>query len=213
MTREGKGGFIIAATIQTMTQTLSSKAVHPESRAAWRGRLETNHVRTEGVCLVGYKKATGKPRLQYEAAVEEALCFGWIDSKVGKLDDERSMLWFAPRKPRTGWSAPNKARVERLLAAGRMKPAGLAKVAQANADGSWNALDGVEKLEVPPDLRAALAGYPNASAFFEAFPRSVKRGILAWILVAKKPETRTARIAETARLAEENRRPNQWRPK
>lgn len=145
---------------------------------------------TEGVWLVSYKKATGKPRVEYEESVEEAICFGWIDSKANKLDDERSMLWFAPRKPKTGWSKPNKERVARVLAAGLLHPAGLAKVEQAKADGSWNSLDGVEELEVPTDLRGALASYPNAAAYFEAFPRSVKRGILEWILVAKKPETR-----------------------
>lgn len=161
--------------------------------------------------LISYKKATGKPRFEYDDAVEEALCFGWVDSKPAKLDDERSMLWFAPRKPRTNWSKPNKDRVERLIAAGLMTPAGLTKVEAAKADGSWTALDGVEQLEMPTDLTAALDQYPNARRNFEAFPRSVKRGILEWILNAKKPETRAKRIEETARLAEDNQRANQWR--
>lgn len=192
---------------------LPKNATHPRSRAAWRQWLEENHTRTEGVWLVSYKKASGKPRIEYEASVEEAICFGWIDSKVNKLDEERSMLWFAPRKPRTGWSRPNKVRVARVLAAGLMHPAGLAKVEQAKADGSWSLLDGVEELQVPEDLRAALASHPRAAARFEAFPRSAKRGILEWILVAKRPETRAHRIQETARLAEKNIRANQWRPK
>lgn len=101
-------------------------ATHPKSRADWRHWLEQNHTRTEGVWLVSYKKATGKPRGEYEDSVEEAICFGCIDSKVNKLDEERSMLWFAPRKPKTGWSKPNKERVARLLDAGLMQPAGLA---------------------------------------------------------------------------------------
>jgi uncharacterized protein YdeI (YjbR/CyaY-like superfamily) len=193
--------------------TLPHNATHPETRAAWRQWLETHHTRTEGVWLVSYKKATGKPRVEYEESVEEAICFGWIDSKANKLDAERSMLWFAPRKAGTGWSRPNKERVARLLAAGRIHPAGLAKIEQAKADGSWHLLDAVEELEIPPDLRAALAAYPEAAACFEAFPRSVKRGILEWILVAKKPETRARRIEETARLANENVRANQWVPK
>lgn len=192
---------------------LPKNATHPKSRAAWRQWLEENHTQTEGVWLVSYKKATGKPRVEDQESVEEAICFGWIDSKVNKLDDERSMLWFAPRKPKTGWSKPNKERVARVLAAGLLHPAGLAKVEQAKADGSWNSLDGVEALEVPTDLRDALASYPNAAAYFEAFPRSVKRGILEWILVAKKPETRANRINETARLANENIRADQWRSK
>jgi uncharacterized protein YdeI (YjbR/CyaY-like superfamily) len=185
-------------------------ATHPKTRAAWRLWLEEHHTRTEGVWLVSYKRATGKPRLEYEEAAEEAICFGWIDSKINKLDEERSMLWFSPRKVRTGWSKPNKERVKRMLAAGLMHPSGLAKVRQAKADGSWSSLDGVEALLLPPELKVAFAAYPNASANFAGFPRSVKRGILEWITVAKRPETRAARINETARLANENIRANQW---
>jgi uncharacterized protein YdeI (YjbR/CyaY-like superfamily) len=187
-------------------------STHPLNRAAWRAWLETNHTQTEGVWLIYYKKASGKPRVTYEESVEEALCFGWIDSIANKLDEERSMQWFAPRKPGSGWSRPNKERVERLLAAGLIMPAGLAKIEAAQQDGSWNALDAVEALEIPPDLAAALAANPPAVDYFEAFPRSVKRGILEWISNAKKPETRAKRIAETARLAAENIRANQWRP-
>ncbi|GAB4460645.1 MAG: hypothetical protein OHK0037_08230 [Elainellaceae cyanobacterium] len=121
------------------------------------------------------------------------------------------MLWFAPRKPGTSWSKLNKDRVEKLLAAGQIEPAGLAKIEAARQDGSWNALDAVEALEMPPDLAAALAEYETALPNFEAFPRSSRRGILEWIASAKKPETRARRIAETARLAAENVRANQWR--
>ena len=183
----------------------------PRSRADWRRWLERHHDSQRAVWLVLATKASGKQRLSYDDVVEEALCFGWVDSKVNKLDEERSMLWFAPRKAKTGWSKPNKARVERLIAAGRMQPAGLAKIERAQADGSWHALDGVEALEVPADLRAALAALPAATAHFDAFPRSAKRGILEWIQSARRPETRAARIAETARLANDNQRANQWR--
>ncbi|HEU4455883.1 MAG TPA: YdeI/OmpD-associated family protein [Longimicrobium sp.] len=187
-------------------------STHPATREEWRAWLEENHARGEGVWMVSYKKAAGRPRVEYDEAVEEALCFGWIDSKPNKLDDERSMLWFAPRKAGTGWSRPNKERVERLMAEGRMAPAGLEKVEAAKRDGSWSALDAVEALEVPDDLAAALAGYPDARAHFDAFPRSVKRGILEWITQAKKPETRAKRVEETARLAQDDVRANQWRP-
>ena len=185
---------------------------HPARRTEWRAWLAENHTRNEGVWLITYKKATGRPRVEYDETVEEALCFGWIDSKANKLDDERSMRWFAPRKPATGWSRLNKQHVERLAAAGLMHPAGLAKIESAKADGSWGALDAVENLEIPPDLAAALAGYPAASAHFAAFPRSAKRAILEWIGNAKTAATRDKRIAETARLAEQNQRANQWRP-
>ncbi len=188
-----------------------ANSIHPLARAEWRAWLAENHTRTSGVWLIIYKKATGKPRVDYDAAVEEALCFGWIDSKGNKLDDERSLLWFAPRKAKTGWSKPNKARIERMLASGQMAAAGMAKIEAAQQDGSWSALDAVEALEIPADLEAALAVNPTAAQYFAAFPRSAKRGILAWISNAKTGETRTKRIAETARLAADNIRSNQSR--
>lgn len=187
-------------------------SVHPLTRAEWRAWLEQHHGRAEGVWLVSYKQATGKPRVTYDEAVEEALCFGWVDSKGNKLDEERSMLWFAPRKRGSGWSRPNKERVERLIAAGLMTPAGMAKIEAAKADGSWSLLDAVENLEIPPDLAEALDAYPPAATNFAAFPPSAKRAILQWIVQAKTPATRAKRIAETARLAQENKRANQWRP-
>jgi uncharacterized protein YdeI (YjbR/CyaY-like superfamily) len=186
-------------------------SIHPKTRLEWRQWLEQHHTRREGIWLISYKKATGKPRLEYDEAVQEALCFGWIDSKPNKLDAERSMLWFAPRKPGTNWSKINQDRVEKLIAAGLMAPVGLAKVEAAHNDGSWYALDAVEALHIPPDLAVALAAFPNAARNFDAFPRSVKRGILEWISIAKRPETRAMRIEDTARLADQNIRANQWR--
>jgi uncharacterized protein YdeI (YjbR/CyaY-like superfamily) len=188
-------------------------SVQPKTRAAWRAWLAKHHERAEGVWLITYKKAAGKPRIEYDEAVEEALCFGWVDSKPGKVDEERTKLWFAPRKPKSGWSRPNKERIERLIASSLMQPAGLAKIEAAKKDGSWAALDAVEDLVVDADLAAALAIYPKAAQNFEAFPRSAKRGILEWIALAKRAETRAARIAETARLAQDNERANQWKPK
>ncbi len=184
---------------------------HALTRAEWREWLAQNHTRPEGVWLITYKKASGKPAPTYEETVEEALCFGWVDSKGNKLDDERTMLWFAPRKKGSGWARPNKERVERLIQAGLMMPAGLAKIEAAKQDGSWNALDAVEALETPPDLETALLANPPAQENFNAFPRSVKRSILEWISTAKRPETRAARIEETARLAAQNLRAHQWR--
>jgi uncharacterized protein YdeI (YjbR/CyaY-like superfamily) len=188
-------------------------SVHPLSRSEWRQWLSDHHTRTTGVWLISYKKATGKPRFGYDEAVEEALCFGWVDSKPNKLDAERTLLWFAPRKPGTGWSRPNKLRVERMLKAGLMAEAGLRKVAKAQADGSWTKLDAVEDLTVPDDLAQALGRYPEAARHFDAFPRSAKRGILEWIATAKTAPTRTKRIEDIARLADRNERANQWRPK
>lgn len=194
----------------SMSVETPDNSFHPLSRAEWRTWLAANHARQVGLWLISYKKATGKPRVDYDEAVEEAICFGWIDSKANKLDEERSMLWFAPRKPGTGWSKPNKERVARLMQAGLMAPPGQAKVEAAQRDGSWYALDAVEALEIPPDLAEALAAYDAAQVNFDAFPRSVKRGILEWIASARKPDTRAKRVTETARLAAKNRRANQW---
>jgi len=190
---------------------LPPNSVHPKSRAEWRQWLEKNHTRNEGVWLIRYKKATGKPRVDYDESVEEALCFGWIDSKGNKLDDKRSMLWFAPRKAGTGWSKLNKERVARLIKAKRLAPAGLAKINAAKKDRSWNALDAVEALEIPSDLEEAFSKNETARGYFEAFPRSAKRAILEWISSAKKSETRAKRIEETVTKAEQNIRANQWR--
>lgn len=185
-------------------------SVHPLSRSLWREWLAAHHERADGVWLISYKKATGKPRFDYDEAVEEALCFGWVDSKPNKLDQDRSMLWFAPRKSGTGWSRPNKERVERLFTMGLMHPAGLKKVEAAKADGSWSALDDVENLVIPSDLEAALNTYANAAKYFREFPRSAKRGILEWIAQAKTESTRSKWVTETATLADKNERANQW---
>ncbi len=191
--------------------TVPANSFHPKTRSEWRAWLEKNHARTDGIWLISFKKGTGKSRFEYDEAVEEALCFGWVDSKPNKLDEERSMLWFAPRKAGTGWSKLNKERVERLTAMGRMAPAGLAKVEAAKRDGSWNALDSIEALKIPRDLAKALSANRTAQQYFDAFPRSVKRAILEWIASAKKPETRAKRIEETVTSAARNIRANQWR--
>jgi uncharacterized protein YdeI (YjbR/CyaY-like superfamily) len=160
------------------------------------------------IWLVTWKKPD--PRYIPNAdVVEEALCFGWIDSLPRKLDEERSMLLLAPRKSKSAWSAINKARAERLIAAGLMMPAGQKMIDLAKASGTWDKLNDVEALAIPPDLAKALT--KAAVKNFDTFPRSVERGILEWILQAKRTETRAARIRETAEKAKDNLRANQWR--
>jgi uncharacterized protein YdeI (YjbR/CyaY-like superfamily) len=181
------------------------------SRAQLRAWLEAHHETSGSVWLVIWKKRDPERHLPYDAIVEEVLCFGWVDSLPRKLDAERSMLLLSRRRPGSAWSAANKARIARLIEDGKMAPAGLAAVEAARADGSWSFLDDVERLEVPPDLADALARLPEAAKHFAAFPRSVRRGILEWIKQAKRPETRTRRIEETAREAAQNRRANQFR--
>lgn len=170
-------------------------------REAWRAWLAANHGSSSGVWLAVGKKGGRVTSLGYEAAVEEALCFGWIDSIVRALDGDRFRQVFTPRRPGSTWSPSNKARVERLTAAGLMEPAGLAAVETARANGAWALLDDVEQLKVPEDLAAALAADPDAAREFEAFPASGRKQILWWIVSTKRPDTRANRVAETVRLA------------
>lgn len=184
-----------------------------ETRAQWRRWLAAHHSSAPGVWVVTWRRGSGRPIVPYEDLVEEALCFGWVDSRGGRVDDERTSLLMTPRNPRSRWSRPNKERIERLTVAGAMTPAGLAAVEEAKRRGTWTALDDVEDLVVPPDLAAALDAAPPARRHWDAFPRSVKRAILEWVSSATKPDTRAKRIAETATLAARNERANQWRPR
>lgn len=183
-----------------------------KTRAEWRAWLRKNHKRTRGVWLVTFKKGSGEPHVTNNDVVEEALAFGWIDSLPRKLDDTRTMLLVTPRKAHSSWSMLNQQRVKRLIAARRMTAAGLAKVEAAKQDGSWDRLTEVEALTIPPDLIDAFKGNRQSRMHFEAFPRSSKRGILEWILNAKRPETRARRIEQTVTLAARNVRANQYRP-
>ncbi|WP_266368175.1 YdeI/OmpD-associated family protein [Tellurirhabdus rosea] len=182
------------------------------NRQEWRDWLAANHASSPGIWLVSYKKGSGKARVSYEEAVEEALCFGWIDSKPNKLDDNRYKQAFTPRKPKSVWSKLNKTRIERLIADGLMTPAGQRCIDIAKENGSWTSLDAIEELIMPADLAEALAANPTARQYFEAFSKSVKKGIYYWIASARRPETRQKRVEETVRLAAENVKANQYRP-
>ncbi len=183
--------------------------VHVRSRAEWRAWLGAHHRRDEGVWLVRFKKGHG-PTLTWDDVVEEAVAFGWIDSVPRTLDDARTMLYVSPRRPGSRWSALSKRRAQRMIDAGAMTPTGQAAIDAAQADGSWAALDDVEKLVVPDDLAAALADRPPARRHWDAFPPSVRRGILEWVLDARRDATRQKRIDQTATLAQRNERANQW---
>ena len=181
----------------------TAETLEPASRRAWRAWLAKHHATSSGVWLVFVK---GDGNLKYEDGVEEALCFGWIDSTARRVDDTRRSMWFAPRRPKSGWAKTNKARVEKLIAAGAMAAPGLAKIEAAKANGSWTALDSAEALEVPDDLAEALAANKKAKLAFDGFPPSARKLILWWIGSAKRPPTRAARIEETVRLAAEGKR-------
>jgi uncharacterized protein YdeI (YjbR/CyaY-like superfamily) len=183
--------------------------IRPADRAAWRAWLSEHAETSAGVWLV-YTKGAGRT-LPYDAIVEEALCFGWVDSLPRSLDDASAMLYVAPRKARSSWSRVNKERIERLTAAGLMAPPGIRAVETAKANGSWAALDEVETLEEPPDLRRALDAVPPARTAWDGFPRSAKRAILEWIGAAKRDETRAQRVRTTVEEAAAGRRADQWR--
>ncbi|RJQ55997.1 MAG: hypothetical protein C4521_01375 [Actinobacteria bacterium] len=185
------------------------ETIEPASREEWREWLKRNHQTSRGVWLIYKKKTSAGPGPRYEEVVEEAVAFGWIDSRVNSLDAERVKQLFTPRKPGSAWSPSNKRRVELLLARGLMAPAGMRAVDAARANGSWTALDDVENLVVPSDLSKALVADGKAQRHFDAFSDSAKKMILFWIQSAKRPETRAKRIEETVRAAAENRRPGQ----
>jgi uncharacterized protein YdeI (YjbR/CyaY-like superfamily) len=182
------------------------------SRAEWRAWLAEHHASSSGVWLITFKKGRG-PSVAYDDVVEEALAFGWVDSKGLGVDADRSGLLMTPRKPRSGWSRPNKLRIEKLTAAGLMAPAGLAAVALAKQTGTWTALDDIENLVEPPDLVAALDAAPDARRHWDAFPPSARKALLTWIAGAKRPATREKRVAEIVAKAAVNERANEWRPR
>jgi uncharacterized protein YdeI (YjbR/CyaY-like superfamily) len=181
-----------------------------ETRAQWRQWLSENGETMKGVWLVYYKKSSGKPHLSYDEAVEEALCFGWIDSTPNKMNEEMSKQYYAPRNPKSNWSKLNKTRVAKLLELGLITDAGMKMIDLAKKTGTWDALNDVDNLVIPEDLQIALQSIQNAETNFNAFPASTKRGVLEWILNAKTPDTRSKRILETASLAAQNIRANQY---
>ncbi len=180
---------------------------YAKNRKEWREWLEKNHQSSVGVWLIYYKVKSGKPSVQYSEAVKEALCFGWIDSKVKSLDEERYMQIFTSRKPKSVWSKLNKQYVEELIEQGLMTQVGFEKIETAKQDGSWNKLDAIESLIIPTDLKQALEANETANQYFEGFSNSSKKNILFWIESAKRPQTRLKRIEQTINSAAQNKNP------
>ncbi|MBD2090434.1 YdeI/OmpD-associated family protein [Microcoleus sp. FACHB-1515] len=185
----------------------SLEIVYAVDRSTWREWLSAHYSTAIGVWLVYYKVSSGKPSIRYPEAVKEALCFGWIDSKVNSIDAERYKQIFTPRKPKSVWSKLNKQYVEELIEQGLMTEAGLRKIAAAKQDRSWESLDAIEALMVPPDLQAAIAVNEAAHQNFEAFSNTSKKLILTWISSAKRTETRQRRIEQTVIAAARNQNP------
>jgi uncharacterized protein YdeI (YjbR/CyaY-like superfamily) len=184
--------------------------VEVRSRSELRAWLMANHGQSASIWLVTYKKPSPW-HVPYGNIVDEVLCFGWIDSQPRLLDDARSMLRLSPRKPKSGWSKVNKDRIERLVAEGLMAAPGLARIEEARRNGTWTLVDAATADTIPPDLATAFARHPGAEQNFMGFPPSTRRATLEWITLARRPETRAARIEQTASLAAKGERANQWR--
>lgn len=183
----------------------------PASKEEWRQWLKENHSSSQAVWLVQYKQNSTKPSMSWSDSVNEALCFGWIDSTRKTIDDESFAQFFCKRKPTSNWSKINKAKVQRLIEEGLMAEAGFKSIEIAKKNGSWPILDDVEELIIPKDLEIAFQSQPGAADFFNSLSKSVKKMILQWLILAKRPETRQKRIAETAELAAQKLKPKQFR--
>jgi uncharacterized protein YdeI (YjbR/CyaY-like superfamily) len=185
---------------------------HAKTRNDWRKWLRKNSASEKSVWLIIYHKESTTPSIYYPEAVDEALCFGWIDSKPNKRDRESYYQFFSKRNPKSKWSKVNKEKVARLIEAGLMTKQGMEMIMLAKKTGTWDALSAVDNLELPSDLAKAFAKKKIALNHWQAFPPSTQRGILEWILNAKRSETRAKRIEETVSLASQNIRANQYRP-
>jgi len=181
--------------------------VHAPDAGTWRAWLAANHAESKGAWLVRGRKGFTHLHVTYEDAIQQALCFGWIDGPVRVFDDETSGLWFTPRRASSGWAGTNKARIEILEASGQLEAAGIRAIEVAKANGTWTMLDGPEALIEPPEFAAALDAVPEARAAWDSFPPSTRTFGLTQIASAKRPETRTARIDRIVAEAAAGRRP------
>lgn len=175
---------------------MDQKPISPANQKEWRAWLQENHDKEQSVWVIYYKVKSGKATMSWSDAVDEALCFGWIDSTRRSVDEERFMQFFCRRKPKSVWSKINKEKVERLTSEGLMTPAGQASIDKAKANGSWNILDEVETLTIPEDLQQAFKAERGSEEYFSGLSKSVKKVFLYRLMAAKRPETRAKRIEE-----------------
>lgn len=185
---------------------------YPETKQHWRKWLAENHIRKDAVWLVFYKKHTGKPSVNWSDAVDEALCFGWIDSKGETIDKDTFRQYFCKRKPHSTWSKINKQKIKTLTAKGLMTHAGFNVIDVAQQNGSWTILDEVEELIIPPELENAFEKFENSKDYFSSLSKSKKKVLLQWIALAKTVATRQKRILEIAENASQQQQPKQFRP-
>jgi uncharacterized protein YdeI (YjbR/CyaY-like superfamily) len=180
---------------------------HPASVSAWREWLEKNHLLQQSVWLVFYNKKASKKSITWSEAVDVALCFGWIDSKKIKIDDETSHQFFSRRKPKSTWSKINKDKVVKLIDQGLMTKAGSDAIETAKQNGSWTMLDEVEELLIPEDLEEAFSAKQGSKEYFLSLSKSVRKAMLQWLVLARQPETRQKRINDIAEQASQEMKP------
>jgi uncharacterized protein YdeI (YjbR/CyaY-like superfamily) len=183
---------------------------YPRSRQEWREWLQENHDKHQSIWLIYYKKKSNYPTVKYSEAVDEALCFGWIDSKSKSIDEDKFMQFYSKRKENSVWSKVNKEKIESLTKEGLMTKAGFEVIEKAKANGSWTVLDEAEALIIPVDLEKELKDTPDAKEYFLSLSRSDKRNILQWLVLAKRQETREKRIKEIVNLAGKRQKPKQF---
>lgn len=180
---------------------------YPKSLTAWRKWLEKNHLAKQAVWLAFYRKGSEKKSITWSDAVDIALCFGWIDSKKIKIDEELSHQFFSKRKSTSTWSKINKQKVQKLIEGGFMREAGYRSIENAKQNGSWAILDDVEELLIPKDLEKEFKTKPNSKDYFLSLSKSTRKAILQWVVLAKRPETRQKRITEIVELADQKQKP------
>ena len=185
-------------------------AIKARNREEWRNWLFKNHKTATSVWLIIYRKETEKESIYYNEAVDEALCFGWIDSLPNKRDSKSYYQYFSKRNPKSNWSKVNKGKVSRLIKEDRMTESGYNMLDIAKETGTWDALNDVENLVIPEDMLMEFENNSKAFKNWKNFPDSAKRGILEWIFNAKRSVTRKKRIDETVNKAELNERANQY---
>ena len=183
---------------------------YPKNRQEWREWLQRNHAIEQSIWLVYYKKNSAKPTISYTEAVDEALCFGWIDSKINPVDEEKYIQFFSRRKAKSVWFKINKEKVAKLIQQQLMSKAGYEIIELAKQNGSWIILDDVEALLIPPDLEEKFASNAIAKEYFFSLSRSDKRNILQWLTLAKRATTRENRLKEIVTLAAGKRKPKQF---
>lgn len=182
----------------------------PANRGEWRQWLREHHATSQSVWVLYYKKKMMVSAMTWSEAVDEALCFGWIDSKRKPVDHEKFIQFYCKRKARSTWSKVNKEKIIRLIEAGLMTQAGFASIETAKRNGSWTLLDEVEELIIPPDLEREFERYSGSKDFFLSLSKSVRKAMLQWLVLAKQPETRLKRIQEMAVLASQKQKPKQF---